>query len=111
MEKYGIKETKELALFGFAVAKGIKASLADGKLSILDVFNFRGALKASEDAFAGIEKVPSELLDLSPEELGELELFTLEHLKGLAPDQWQTVFKAAVDIGLGIMKLKDAITE
>lgn len=72
MSTIGIKETKELLEFGFALQKGIVASLEDKKISLTDFPNFMPAIVKSTSAFGGIQQVKAEMLDLSDEEKKEL---------------------------------------
>jgi hypothetical protein len=70
---YGIKETKELLVFGFKLQKAISSSLEDGKINMItDAPKFLSALMSAPKAFGGINLVPKELADLNEEEREEL---------------------------------------
>lgn len=73
----GIKETKEALRFGIALGEGVAASLIDGKVTFLDAVNFYSALMAAGDAIKDASQIPSELADLSEEEIAELKEFVM----------------------------------
>jgi len=68
-----IKETKELAIFVCRLGNAVDASLADGKIGLTDATNLLGPFMAAGPAFAGIDKLPSELSDMDPLEAQELK--------------------------------------
>lgn len=67
-----IKELKEVVIFGLTAAKLLKTDLADGKLSLLEIFGLYKLISPAHDAFQGIALIPGELNDLSSEESAEL---------------------------------------
>ena len=72
-EILGIKETKEVLNFGFDLLEAIIKSLEDKKFSIVtDSPRFVPVIFSAAKAFAGIELVKQELLDLTEEEQDEL---------------------------------------
>lgn len=68
----GVKETKELLAFVCELGNGIGHSLADGRISYVDLLNLFGTLRALPAAVDGAIWVPSELKDLTAEERVEL---------------------------------------
>jgi len=64
----GIKETDEVVTLIITAAKGVKASMADGKLDAADLPQIVPVLMAAGPALDGIKDVPAELWDLDGEE-------------------------------------------
>lgn len=73
MAKLGIKETKELLKFGFAVPKAIKKAQEDGKVDLFDAGLLIPVLSVAPEAFEGIQLVIAELADLDEAEWAELK--------------------------------------
>jgi len=67
-----IKETKEAIAFAFSLAEALKTSLADGKISYMDIGNFISPAMKAGAAFEGINEVPAEMKDLDEAEAKEL---------------------------------------
>ena len=76
-EEYGIKETKEVVGFIISLGEGIALAIEDG-LGLDDIVHFMEALMRAPTAFAGMDLVPAELKDLSPEEAQELKDYIAE---------------------------------
>ena len=72
-EVYGIKETEEVLNFGFDLLEAIIKSLEDKKFSIVtDAPRFVPVIFSAAKAFAGVEMVKAELMDLTEEEQNKL---------------------------------------
>ena len=67
-----IKESKELLTFLARFGSAIDKSLADGKINFLDIGTIFDPLIVAKAAFEDVNKIPSELADLSNEEAAEL---------------------------------------
>ena len=100
----GIKETKELLDFGFKLQKAVSAALENGKVGVADFPEFFPALMASAKAFSGAEKVPSELADLSEEEIGELVAFAEERFD-LPNDGLEMLVEETIEMALKVIAL------
>lgn len=73
MDTFGIKETKEAVDFLFDITDAVIDSLdGDGKITITDIPKFLKPLKSGIGGISGIEKLPKEIVDLTPIELSEL---------------------------------------
>ncbi len=104
MKKYGTKESKELATFGFSVVVGLKKSLADREVSFFDAVYFRDALSSASPALAGVKEVDDEMLDLDSAELADLEAFILEKMEALeVKGDWKKYLKAFILIAQGVV--------
>jgi hypothetical protein len=68
----GIKETRELLYFVTEFGNAVGHSLADGKISVVELGNFIGALASIAPAFEGIGELKTELKDLDEAEKQEL---------------------------------------
>ena len=67
-----IKNIKEVVIFGLATAKLLKADLADGRFSPIEILGLWKLIGPAKDAFEGMGLIPGELKDLSPAEREEL---------------------------------------
>ena len=67
-----IKELKEVITFGLSVAKVVRADLADGKMSLMEIFGLLKLIGPAQDAFEGIGSIPAEIKDLDSSESTEL---------------------------------------
>lgn len=72
MEKFGIKETKELLIFGFDLKDFLAALRTGGKFNLKAGLKVPGLIKSGFVGFGGIDKVRDELLDCSEAEKQEL---------------------------------------
>lgn len=72
-----IKETKELLKFALELGNALGQSLEDKKLTFSDATYFLTAIKDAPAAFAGINKIPGELKEFTPEEQAELKEFVM----------------------------------
>jgi hypothetical protein len=68
----GIKETKEVLVFGLNFQKGIVASNADGTINWMDIGNLMPVVQSAGAAINGIGKIKAELLDIDDAEQAEL---------------------------------------
>ena len=72
IEKYSLKETKEMLSLIFGLSNAISSSMADGKIDVFDVSNFFGVFGKIGPAFSGSNKILVELEDLDETEKKEL---------------------------------------
>ncbi len=66
--KVGVTEIKNLVSFVIAMVHGSVASLKDGKLSFMDIFNFFGAIMAAGPALRHLNELKGEIMDLDQAE-------------------------------------------
>lgn len=105
MEKYGIKETKEVLAFGVALGMAIDKSLADdGKISLADAANLVDPLMKAPAALSGITEVGLELSDLSDAEKQELYEYAKAELK-LSSEKIEAVVEEALGLALSLGKI------
>jgi len=97
----GIKETKELVAFSMALVKTAVEVAADGKVGLSDLVTLVGALKDAPDALVGIDQIPAELSDLSPEEVTELVAFIKEKFD-LADDELEAKIELGFDVAASV---------
>lgn len=90
-----IQETKELVKWVCTLANAIGVSMKDGKISIGDLYNFMGVLSGASTAFAGADKIPEELLDLTDAEKAEV-LALVEKEFQIPNDQVEAYVKAGL---------------
>lgn len=92
--QYGIKETKEVLVFGLDLAKAIKGALEDKQLDFSDLPRLFPAFMKSGDALEGLDQIKNELADLSTDEVEQLKQVMRPYLGEIAsPD----VIKAVSD--------------
>lgn len=103
-EKLGITQSSELLLWAFAFIKAFGASLADGKISFVDLPNFIGVMASSSAAFGGIESVFAELKDLSDEEKEEIMVLARAEFD-LPDDQLELLIEDSFDAALDLYRL------
>lgn len=103
-QKLGIIQSKELLEWAFALIKAFKASLGDGKISFLDLPNFIPVMASSSTAFGGIEKVLSELQDLSEEEQAEIMKIARAEFN-LPDDQLELLIEDSFATALNVYRL------
>lgn len=96
MEKYDVKETRELLQFFVGLSNVIDKTTQDG-FQLSDLFEYIAPLSKLSSAIAGAEKIPLELYDLSDEEeallnkdIEELE-FASEYSELIAEQGLKTV--------------------
>lgn len=111
MNSASIIQTQELiAAIGTAVIK-IRSAAADKKFSLMEVFGFIKEWEIYKQGIIGIDRIPEELLDLSPQEEMQIIDQIAENLKGLDVAYRHVDYtKDAVSIAIKILKLaKDIV--
>lgn len=84
-KEYGIKETKELLQFIFAIGKIYKeAKETEGKVDMADIGLLVKLFPQMAPAFEGVAEIPEELKSLDKDEIKELLVFSGAHLGELA---------------------------
>lgn len=105
----GIKETKELLVFGLDVGEGVFKSYADdGKITFGDATNFSDAVISVPAALKGVTDVPAELADLDEAEFGEIKDLVVARLPDIG-DKWIVVANEALSIGTSIVKIYNVL--
>lgn len=108
MSKLGIKETKELLVFGLKLGKAGVENLADG-YQLSDLTSLIGFVGQAPAALSGIEMIADELMDLQPEELLELFSIVAEYFPALQEDGKKMIALKAVKMGYAACELISAI--
>ena len=108
-EKYGIKELDEALVFGLSAGKAAIVALADG-FQPGDLFVLLPALQTGPEAFAGINKVPTELADLSDAEVDHLVGTVRKYLgEALPTEKAKAIAFKGVQFGLVAVQLLNAV--
>ncbi len=98
----GIKETKELVTCILDFMEGIAVSLDnDGEITWTDAINFVSALKSMPRAFDGISEIPTEVGDLTENEVKELVEYVMEEFD-IPQDQVENMIERALGIGFAV---------
>lgn len=100
----GIQETIELLEFGFNLQEAVTKSLSDGKINLLDAPRFLGVIKSAGSAFSGIQKIKSELADVSVSEKQELLAFARERFD-LPDNELEILIEDTLEEVLDLYKL------
>lgn len=100
----GIKETKELLEFGFAMQKAIAGALADDKINFMDAKHLLAIIKPAAQGLGGISRVKAELLDLDDDEQAELVAFAAERFD-LENDELEKLIEDTMDQVLDLVQL------
>lgn len=112
MEKYGIKETKEVIDFGFALGAGIVAAKADGKIDLGDLPLVLPIFVSAAPALADISMVPKELADISAEEAEELVAYVAAKIPSITDrPKILKIVSCSLKFGLAAIALVVAIRE
>lgn len=82
----GIKETKEVLVFGLNFQKGVVAAKADGTVNWMDLGHLMPVVQSASAAFNGINKLKAELLDLDDAEQAELVTIAREFYSNLSDE-------------------------
>lgn len=108
-QKYGIEETLDVLEFAFGFSEAVQKSLEDDqKISIKDAFNFAGPIfNLAPRAVVGIQKVPKELSELTPEEREEIVDY-FEDRFDLKRDELEKVIEKALR---AVFELVDLVKE
>jgi hypothetical protein len=80
MEKFDIKETKEMVKFLSRLISAGDAALADGNVNLMDAVYLLDPLRIAGSAVEGAKLIPAEASDLSEAELTELTTLISEEL-------------------------------
>lgn len=107
-EVYGIKETKEVVVFGLDLALALQAANADGKVNMLDAPLFWKPVKEAPEAIEGAAQVFKEFSDLDAEEVGEL-VAVIEEKTGHSGSKAVQIVEAALKFGVAGLALVAAI--
>lgn len=100
----GINETKELLKFVLGLGNAAGAVAADGKVDATDLAAIMAPLMSAGPAFAGINLIPAELKDLSPEESSELLAYAQQEFN-IPQDKVEAVVEAALGVLVEVGKL------
>jgi len=109
-ETEGIKEIAEVVTFVAASFVGIKNAAVDG-LGISDLGIIIGLSSSAKAAFEGIEKIPSELGDLSEQEADALVDMVNENLAGALGDRARQIVGKALAIVPKVVDLFEEIRQ
>lgn len=104
----GINESKDLVRFGLLCGKAAAKALEDGKISIFDLRHLVPLLQPLAHAIDGIEQVPAEIRDLSPEEFQEL-LQTISDEFELRDERLEEQIQAALTVAKNIAQLAKSL--
>lgn len=100
----GIKETKEVLDFVFALVTALSKSLDDGKLDLTDALEFLPSLTKAGAAFSDMSLIPAEMADLSDEERQALVAYAKANLD-LPDDNLEKNLELAIEVGLYLGQL------
>lgn len=103
-EQRDLKETKELLSFVFALVYATSKSLQDGKFEYREALNYVGAVRKLPSAVKGIEQVPAEIRDLTPEEVDELKAFIVEEFD-IVNDELEANIEEMLDLAADFAKV------
>ena len=107
--KFGVNQTLELISLGMLIGKGFIDSLAtDKKIDLTDYLNFVPALMQIPDAFSGITEIPTEMGELSPEEMITIRDHVLAALPTIG-EKWLVIANSSFAIGSEIIKILSAL--
>ena len=96
IEKFGVKELKELLAFGFKLQKAITGAYQDKKINWMDSFRFTPVLMSGPAAFNGLNFIDDEILDLSEPEKVELREFAREYYPSLIENELQILIEDTI---------------
>lgn len=91
------EQTKQMLDAAIALGQGFEKSLADGKLSLLDIPNFIAFFTVLIPAIEGAEEIPYEFATSDPEQLEELKQYLKTKLD-LEDDQLESFIEDAFDV-------------
>lgn len=113
MSAHTIKETKDVISFGLLASKVLGDDLADGKMSVMELFGLLKLRGPAMEAISGANQIPAELLDLDSAEAAEIIAMireavgshvTSDDAKGIADDSFSAV-KAILSLQARIRKV------
>jgi hypothetical protein len=91
------KETAELIHFLCAAGKsGLSAFLDDRRVSVTEALGMLALLKGAMTGFAGAEKIPAEMADLTEDEARQLTDIPAEYFHTMLPHQHRLISEAAL---------------
>lgn len=97
----GISETVDAVIFVLALGTAVKASLSDGKVTVLDAANFLKPVSKFPAFLTGIKDIPGELSDtITEEEQSEIIQAVVE--SGIAEGKAESIAIEAIDLALHI---------
>lgn len=104
------KETAELVHFLCSTAKAAGAALTDdGRISLPEAIGMMSLLGDGLKGFAGIEKIPGEMSDLTPEQSRELTDIVAGYFHNLMPHQHVVISEAALACVPSLVRLLQTI--
>lgn len=108
--KQGITELKEVVDFAIDAMGAVKEIAADGKLGLSDIGAVIKLAKMASPAIQGIDKVPAELKDLSPEEATQLVAHVVAKL-AVDDARATKIAEASLKLAIAGYELAKAISE
>lgn len=103
-----MKETKEAIVAIAALITSGKASLDDGKLGFTDALEFVDDIPKVFVAIQGADQIPSELAEMSDEDMDELEEMVVEKLDGFSGNTIEIV-EESLNILLSIRNIVELV--
>lgn len=85
VEKYGIKESSEMLGFIVGLVQASISAAEDGQLSASDGMYFWSAIQQAPAAFKDVGMIPSEMGDISAEEIAQLAALVVGKLTISSP--------------------------
>lgn len=109
LEKKGVKETKELALFIGALGSAFSKAKDDGKITLDDAMLLVPLLGLAKEAIQDADQVVAELKDLDDDEKKEI----IEEFKSafdLKDDRLEEQVVLSIEIGLKLVQLVNSFS-
>lgn len=103
--EYGIKETQEMLLLVFSLGKAVMDAKKDG-FNAEDLTQLIKVIPYVAPAFDGASVIPSELKDLSKDEVKSLLVFTANQLAGFAGENKKLEEQVAKGLEAGLAVLE-----
>ena len=103
-----MKETKDLVSFIIAIANAVDKSLEDKKITVTDLPHFITAFLKAPEAFAGIEKVKSEIAAMSFENK-QLLIKDIEQELNLANEKTEEIIELSIKIVADLLEVINKI--
>lgn len=112
MKKVGIKNVKELMVFGMQLGMAGKKAMDDGKLSIEDLGLMVKVFPHIGPAIDGISEVPAELKDIDAEEAEELLLEAARQIPGITDNKrLGLIIIKSIKLALAVGELIKAVSD
>ena len=99
-----LKETKEVLDFVISLGNALGESLEDGEISYSDIMNFWEPISSIADAIEGASEIPSEIAELSQEELADLVEYSKNKFD-IPQESVEEIIEDSLSIGLLIIAL------